>query len=329
MADVIRPETFDAQQEDWSQYPNLWRGNPRDFDLDITPYLEPRSRVRSRQIVPAGPQNRGNIPQPTLRQLLDPENQGILRSAFQENEANKALVRQGSVMGNPREGFDLGSLLPAGRIGQASDTALVNLLKRFPRLYNAAEAVPQEIRLLIGGLKNKLTGQRDIQPMFKSPSRMGAQGQLDMPMFAESIAERDRLRRELPLDVVVNPTLVGEGANRVNPFAQPGDAFGALIHETTHGLLDARGVSEGTKAGLARRLKDLLPDYAKAGLKGKGSVYTPDKLNEEIITRSLEAVGLAMQHPEHYRAETLSQLMQEVNRSVLPILEGRTPMLGR
>lgn len=57
------------------------------------------------------------MPQQTLRQLLDPEGQGILRSAYNENQANQELVRQGSVMGNPREGFDLGSLLPAGQIG--------------------------------------------------------------------------------------------------------------------------------------------------------------------------------------------------------------------
>ena len=57
------------------------------------------------------------MPQPTLRQLLDPEGQGVLQTAFRENQANKELVRQGSVMGNPREGFDLGSLLPAGQIG--------------------------------------------------------------------------------------------------------------------------------------------------------------------------------------------------------------------
>ena len=257
----------------------------------------------------------------TLQQALDPE-----------ARAGEVLAREGSVFGeasqfNPTELVNpLG--FAAGRIGQASDLALVNLLKRFPRLYNAAEAVPQEIRLLIGGLKNKL-GQRDIQPMFKSPSRMGAQGQLDMPIFAESLAERARLQRELPIDVVVNPTLVGEGARRVNPFAQVGDAFGATIHETTHGVLAARGVSEGTKAGLARRLKDLLPEYAQAGLYGKGSVYTSDKVNEEIIARSLEAVALARQYPEHYPAETLSKLLQEVNRSVLPVLEGRTPMLGR
>ena len=255
----------------------------------------------------------------TLQQALDPE-----------ARAGEVLAREGSVFGetsqfNPTELVNpLG--FAAGRIGQTSDRALVNLLKRFPRLYNAAEAVPQEIRLLIGGLKDKLTGQRDIHPMFKSPSRMGAEGQLDMPAFAESLAERARLQRELPIDVVVNPTLVGEGAGRVNPFAQVGDAFGSTVHETTHGVLTARGVSEGTKAGLAKRLKDLLPEYAQAGLYGKGSVYTPDKVNEEIIARSLEAVALARQYPEHYPAETLSKLLQEVNRSVLPILEGRTPM---
>ena len=335
MPGTVRPNIFDIIQEDVLPLPNVPKENLRDIDFDITPFLQPPPRIRSRNIVPADPQNRGFMPQPTLRQLLDPEGQGVLQTAFRENQANKELVRQGSVMGNPREGFDLGSLLPAGQISQTSDRALVNLLKRFPRLYNAAEAVPQEIRLLIGGLKNSPMGQRlgldarDIQSMFQRPSRMGASGQLDMPAIVGSIAERDRLRRELPRDIILNPTIVGEGAERVNPMARPGEAFGSLTHETGHGLLGARGVSEGQKAGLAKRLKDLLPDFVKPGLDNKAAYPTVADVNEEIITRSLEAVALARQYPQYYKAERLSELMQEVNRSVLPILEGRTPMLGR